>query len=60
MTKAEIGMLVLTLLFGASLLFGMRLVKIGAIESMTFWTVGVMGLMVLFGLIAAFGIKNLH
>lgn len=58
MTKAEIGMLVLTVLFGVGLLVGMGLAKTGTVESMTFWTAGVIGLMATFGLIAAFGFKN--
>lgn len=58
MTKAETGMLVLTLAFIAALLLGMRLVGTGALDSMTFWTAGVMGLMALFALIAAFGLNS--
>ena len=58
MTKAEIGMLVLVIAFGACLALGVSLVKAGALPSMTFWTGGVMGLMGLFGLIAVFGLKS--
>ncbi len=58
MTKAEKGMCVLTVLFGVCLLIGMYLVKTGSLESMKFWTAGVMGVMATFGLIAAYGIKS--
>lgn len=58
MTKVEIGMVVLTALFLAALIVGMSLVKSGTLDSMVFWTAGVMGLMATFGLIAAYGIKN--
>lgn len=58
MTKAEAGMLILTLLFGAGLLFGMFMVRSGSLDSMVFWTAGVMGLMAIFGLIAAYGIRT--
>jgi len=57
MTKAEKSMVVLTALFLAMLIGGMFLVKSGSLDSMVFWTAGVMGLMAVFGLIAAFGIR---
>ena len=58
MTKAEKGMAVLTALFLVLLIVGMHLVKTDALDSMTYWTAGVMGLMAVFGLIASIGIKN--
>lgn len=58
MTKGEIVMLVIVLLFVAVLLVGMNMIKAGSLETMTFWTAGVMGIMAIFGLIAAFGFKN--
>lgn len=58
MTKAELGMLVIVIVFGGLLLGGLTMLRAGSLPPMTFWTAGVMGLMATFGLIAAWGLSS--